>query len=202
GVLAAQKERLDATETRIFELENEKKANEVKVLLIQDYERQIEVMRSAEKIWREDHKRLKWQDDIIQQMRSKMYNLQAIIDSEQNANTQLSEANRYMESQVQQIEMELDQLRRSAPTSQNPKVLQWSKEAKQILQTRISALEQENSKLRSSNTQLEKQLLQEQTKRESLQIREHYRERSKNREQGIPSESAESAEEPQVSSET
>ncbi|KAG9057066.1 hypothetical protein FS842_008637 [Serendipita sp. 407] len=202
GVLAAQKERLDATETQIFELVNEKKANEVKILLVQDYERQIELMRSAEKIWREDHKKLKWQDDAIQQMRSRMYNLQAIIDSEQHVNAQLSEGNRYMEAQVQQLEIELSQLRRPNATSQNPKALQWSKEAQQTLQARINALEQENSKIRSNNSQLEKQLLQEQTKRESLQIREHYRERSKNREQGASAENADTVQDAQTSAES
>jgi hypothetical protein len=36
---------------RIFELENEKKENAVKVLLIKDYEKQIEKLRKAEAVW-------------------------------------------------------------------------------------------------------------------------------------------------------
>jgi hypothetical protein len=36
---------------RIFELENEKKESAVKVLLIKDYEKQIELLRKAEAVW-------------------------------------------------------------------------------------------------------------------------------------------------------
>lgn len=97
---------------RIFELENEKKESAVKVLLIKDYEKQIELLRKAESVWyaasyvflsehsqrykrHSDHLKLKRQADIIEQSRSKLFTMQQTIDSEQNANSYLAERNRY-----------------------------------------------------------------------------------------------------------
>lgn len=41
----------NADKNRILKLENEKKENETRIHLIQDYTRQIEVLRKAEQVW-------------------------------------------------------------------------------------------------------------------------------------------------------
>jgi SUMO ligase MMS21 Smc5/6 complex component len=91
---------------------------------------------------------------------------------------------RYLEKQVENLEMEVEQARHAAKTTQNPELLRYSKGIQKALQTQVGALEAENSKLRSTNSQLEEQLSQEQIKRETLQNREwqrqnNERERSK-----------------------
>jgi len=98
------------TTYRIFELENEKKESAVKVLLIKDYEKQIELLRKAEAIWyvkhrsnlsanhtlirHADHLKLKRQADLIEQTSGKLFTMQQIIDSEQHVNGHLTERNR------------------------------------------------------------------------------------------------------------
>jgi len=82
---------------------------------------------------------------------------------------------RYLERQVENLEIELSQARRATKATQNPEVLRYSKGTHKALQTQISALEAENSKLRFKNSQLEEQLSQEQIKRETLQNREWQR---------------------------
>ncbi|KIM34042.1 hypothetical protein M408DRAFT_5422 [Serendipita vermifera MAFF 305830] len=177
-VLAAQSERLAATETQIFELENEKKESAVKVLLIKDYEKQIELLRKAESVWHADHLKLKRQADIIEQSNAKLFSMQQIIDSEQNANSHLAEQNRYLENRVESLEYELEQARHATKTAQSPELLRHSKAIQKALQAQVSALEAENSKLRLSKSQLAEELSNEQVKREALQNREWQRQNS------------------------
>jgi len=81
-------------------------------------------------------------------------------------------SSRYLEKQVENLEMEVEQARHATKTTPNPELLRYSKGIQKALQTQVSALEAENSKLRFTNSQLEDQLSQEQIKRETLQNRE------------------------------
>ncbi|PVG00714.1 hypothetical protein CPB86DRAFT_782261 [Serendipita vermifera] len=174
-VLQAQKERLVATESTIFELENEKRENAAKILLIKDYERQIETLRKAEEIWNADHRRLQWQNDIIEQTRSKAVTLQSIIDSEQHINSILAERNRFLEYEIERLELVAESTRHEASAGQNPNSAKYMRESQAILKSKVTDLEQENAKLRSQNIQLQEQLTQEQALREALQVRERLR---------------------------
>ncbi|CAG7847255.1 SubName: Full=Uncharacterized protein {ECO:0000313/EMBL:CCA69400.1} [Serendipita indica DSM 11827] len=186
-VLAAQSERLADIEKKNSDLLNERKENEVKVALIQDYERQIEILRKAEEVWRIDHRKLKWQEDVIEQIRSKAYNMQAIIDSEQYSNAQLTNDNRALEERVYELEVQLDHMRRAPP--QNPRLVEHTEALQRNFYERIRELEDENAHLRSRNAQAERELLQERVKRETLERREHQRSRA----QAAPEDTAESS---------
>lgn len=100
---------------------------------------------------------------------------------------------RYLAEQAERLEIELEQLRRSATIAQSQDLFRHSREAQKTLQAQNDALEEEVSRLRFLNNQLQDQLQEEQAKRETLQNRERLRVSTMN--QGSEA-SAASSEEP------
>jgi hypothetical protein len=77
-----------------------------------------------------------------------------------------------LEEQVERLDIELDSIRQSATIVQSQDLFRHSREAQKILQSQNDALEEEVSRLRLFNNQLQDQLQEEQAKREALQNRE------------------------------
>jgi hypothetical protein len=93
----------------------------------------------------------------------------------------LTDVRRRWERRVDELKDELEQLKGSVSTLRNPKQSQITRDREVALISRGDALEQENAKLRATNTQLEKQLEEEKVRREAHEMHERLlRARSKN----------------------
>lgn len=93
----------------------------------------------------------------------------------------LTDVRRHWERRVDQLEYELEQLKRSVSTLRNAEQSQITRDRERAFISRGDALQQENAELRAIKAQLEKQLEQETAKREAYEMHERLlRVRSRN----------------------
>lgn len=161
--LQSQGQLLDESELAVFQLTNQLKLQEPQIKLLDDFKRQTETLRLAQGIWEADHRRLKVQAELIEIVKSRAYNMQAIIDSQREGSKTLGLENENLQQQVLQLHSELEGIRAgtaSAAESRNAaEVLRIKMESERALQQRVLALEAEAEKLRKINRDLNDEVL-------------------------------------------